>query len=92
MEGGISPADVNDGPANQAVRLAIQRHNEESNDNLQFQKIINLSQQVVAGMRYRATIECTKDGATKQFDIDIWCKPGKDFPTNFEVQSFVAKE
>lgn len=90
--GGIQSADPNNESANEAIKLAILQHNEKQNDNLEFVKVTELTSQVVAGSRFRATVECLKDGVTKPYFIDIWCKPGPDYPKNFEVQKFEPKE
>lgn len=72
--GGIKPTDVNKPEAVDAIKQAIAKHNTDASDNVEFVKILELSEQVVAGMRYRAKVECTKDGAAKQYDVDVWVK------------------
>ena len=91
ITGGISQADPSDQTAIEAISLAVKKHNTDTNENLEFQKIVELTSQVVAGTRFRATIECLQNGEAKQFDIDLWCKPGQDYPKNFEIMSFQAK-
>ncbi|KAK8893133.1 hypothetical protein M9Y10_021548 [Tritrichomonas musculus] len=90
--GGIQQADPKNESAQEAITLAIKQHNEKENDNLVFQKIDELTSQVVAGSRFRATIECLKDNAVKHYYIDIWCKPGANYPKDFEVKEFKPKD
>lgn len=90
--GGIQQSDPNNESAREAIELAIKQHNEKENDNLVFQKIDELTSQVVAGSRFRATIECLKDKDVKHYFIDIWCKPGANYPRDFEVQKFEPKD
>lgn len=87
IPGGISQADVNKPEAIDAIKQAIAKHNTDASENLEFVKILELTQQVVAGMRYRAKVECTKDGAAKQYDVDVWVKVAGQ---GIEIQKFEA--
>lgn len=52
---------------------------------LQFGKVVNVKQQVVAGTVYYITLEATDGGQKKVYEAKVWVKPWLDFK---EVQEF----
>lgn len=52
---------------------------------LEFVKVVNTKQQVVAGTMYYLTIEATDAGQKKLFEAKVWVKPWMNFK---EVQEF----
>ena len=52
---------------------------------LQFQKVVNVKEQVVAGTIYYITLEALDGGQKKVYEAKVWIKPWMDFK---EVQDF----
>ncbi|KAF8026399.1 hypothetical protein BT93_F3015 [Corymbia citriodora subsp. variegata] len=70
---------------NGLARFAVEEHNKKENTMLQFVKVVNAKQQVVAGTMYYITIEATDCGVEKVYEAKVWVKPWMDFK---EVQEF----
>ena len=67
------------------ARFAVDDHNKKENTLLQFKKVVNAKQQVVAGTIYILTLEVEDGGKTKIYEVKIWEKPWLNFK---EVQEF----
>ncbi|KAK4758177.1 hypothetical protein SAY87_019478 [Trapa incisa] len=67
------------------ARFAVDEQNKKENSLLQFGKVVNAKQQVVAGTVYYLTIEATDGGVKKLYEAKVWTKPWMDFK---EVQEF----
>ncbi|XAR60324.1 hypothetical protein NMG60_11033646 [Bertholletia excelsa] len=85
--GGIVPSE---GSANSAeidglARFAVEEHNKKENSLLQFVKVVNVKQQVVAGTIYYITLEATDAGEKKVYCAKVWVKPWMNFK---ELQEF----
>ncbi|KAL3518789.1 hypothetical protein ACH5RR_021378 [Cinchona calisaya] len=67
------------------ARFAVEDHNKKQNALLEFQKVLNTKEQVVAGTMYYITIE-VKDGDKKKiYEAKVWVKSWMDFK---EVKEF----
>ncbi|GJM92827.1 hypothetical protein PR202_ga09331 [Eleusine coracana subsp. coracana] len=90
--GGIkdSPAGTdNDLHVIDLARFAVEEHNKKANGLLQFEKVVKVKQQVVAGTMYYFTIEA-KDGEVKKvYEAKVWEKPWESFK---ELQEFKPAE
>ncbi|XP_056168860.1 cysteine proteinase inhibitor A-like [Syzygium oleosum] len=67
------------------ARFAVEEHNKKENAMLQYVKVVDAKQQVVAGTVYYITIEATDGGAKKLYKAKVWVKPWMNFK---EVQEF----
>ncbi|KAI4305885.1 hypothetical protein L6164_029218 [Bauhinia variegata] len=85
--GGISdvPGNQNSAEIDDLARFSVDEYNKKENALLQFEKVINAKQQVVAGTVYYLTIEVTDGGKKKIYEAKIWVKPWLNFK---EVQEF----
>lgn len=52
---------------------------------LEFVKVVNAKQQVVAGTMYYITLEANDGGVKKLYEAKVWVKPWQNFK---EVQGF----
>ena len=86
--GGISNADANDEFIINVYKQAVELHNSQQNDNVEFVKIISVSKQVVSGFMFRGVIEAKKGDAVGQYEVDVWQKAGGK---EIEIQKFQAK-
>ncbi|KAL6616239.1 hypothetical protein ACP70R_038509 [Stipagrostis hirtigluma subsp. patula] len=96
-DGGPLAGGVHDAPAgrendlhiDELARYAVQEHNNKANALLQFQNVVKVRQQVVAGTMYYLTIE-VKDGEEKKlYEAKVWEKPWENFK---ELQDFKPVE
>ncbi|KAL9272179.1 Cysteine proteinase inhibitor-like protein [Drosera capensis] len=67
------------------ARFAIDQHNTKQNALLEFKRVVNAKEQVVAGSMYYITLEATDGGKTKIYEAKIWEQPWIDFK---EVMEF----
>ncbi|KAL3850208.1 hypothetical protein ACJIZ3_012090 [Penstemon smallii] len=67
------------------ARFAIQEHNNKQNALLEFKKVTNVKEQVVAGTMYYITLEAADGGKNKVYEAKVWVKPWMNFK---EVQEF----
>ncbi|KAK4492321.1 hypothetical protein RD792_003124 [Penstemon davidsonii] len=67
------------------ARFAIQEHNKKQNALLEFKKVTNVKEQVVAGTMYYITLEAADGGKNKVYEAKVWVKPWMNFK---EVQEF----
>ncbi|PHT46495.1 Multicystatin [Capsicum baccatum] len=86
--GGIT--DVPTGSENstkyeELARFAVQDYNHKQNALLEFVKVLNVKEQVVAGTMYYITLEAIDGGKKKIYETKIWVKEWENFK---EVQEF----
>ena len=86
--GGAANANPNEEFIVNAYKQAVELHNSKENDNLEFVKIITVTQQVVSGFMFRGVIEAKKGNAVAQYEVDVWQKAGGK---EIEIQKFQAK-
>ncbi|GAB2211959.1 hypothetical protein Droror1_Dr00025299 [Drosera rotundifolia] len=67
------------------AKFAVDQHNSKENALLEFKKVVNTKQQVVAGTMYYITLEATDGGKKKVYEAKVWVKPWMNFK---EVQEF----
>ncbi|XP_028082046.1 cysteine proteinase inhibitor A-like isoform X1 [Camellia sinensis] len=67
------------------ARFAVDEHNKKENACLEFSKVVNAKQQVVAGMMYYITLEATNGGQKKAYEAKVWEKSWMKFK---ELQEF----
>ncbi|CAI9106062.1 OLC1v1005120C1 [Oldenlandia corymbosa var. corymbosa] len=67
------------------ARFAVEDHNKKQNALLEFQKVVNTKEQVVAGTMYYITVEVKDGDKKKAYEAKVWVKPWMDFK---EVQEF----
>lgn len=53
---------------------------------LEFEKVVKLKQQVVAGMMYYITIQVNEGGAKKMYEAKVWEQPWMDFKKLMEFR------
>ncbi|XP_062224042.1 cysteine proteinase inhibitor 1-like [Phragmites australis] len=71
------------------ARFAVSEHNKKANALLDFEKLVKVKQQVVAGTMYYFTIEAKDGEVTKLYEAKVWEKPWMDFK---ELQDFKPAE
>ncbi|PWS22068.1 hypothetical protein DKP78_20305, partial [Enterococcus faecium] len=57
------------------ARFAVTEHNKKANSLLEFEKLVSVKQQVVAGTLYYFTIEVKEGDAKKLYEAKVWEKP-----------------
>ncbi|KAH6836976.1 cystatin A [Perilla frutescens var. hirtella] len=67
------------------ARFAVDEHNKKQNALLEFKKVSNVKEQVVAGTMYYITLEAADGGSNKVYEAKVWVKPWMNFK---EVQEF----
>ncbi|GAB4835313.1 hypothetical protein Ancab_000222 [Ancistrocladus abbreviatus] len=67
------------------ARFAVDEHNKKKNAMLEFKKVVNTKEQVVAGTMYYITLEAIDGGKKKLYEAKVWVKPWMNFK---EVQEF----
>ncbi|XP_058199164.1 cysteine proteinase inhibitor-like [Rhododendron vialii] len=85
--GGIKEAEgsANSLEVDNLAKFAVDEHNKKENALLQFGKVVNVKQQVVAGTVYYITLEAKDGDQKKVYEAKVWVKPWLDFK---EVQEF----
>ncbi|KAK4719724.1 hypothetical protein R3W88_018062 [Solanum pinnatisectum] len=61
------------------ARFAVQDHNKKEKAHLEFVEVLNVKEQVVAGMMYYITLAATDAGKKKIYEAKIWVKEWEDF-------------
>ena len=79
--GGVSPANVNDEFVVKSFKKALELGNQQNSLNLTFVKVLNATQQVVAGSIFEGDME-TSDGV---YHIKLWSRPWLEA---YELQEF----
>ncbi|KAL2941387.1 Cysteine proteinase inhibitor [Bienertia sinuspersici] len=90
MVGGISDSkgSENSLEINDLAKFAVDEHNKKENSMLEFQKVVNVKEQIVAGTLYYITLEAIDAGNKKDYlyyEAKIWVKPWLNFK---ELQDF----
>ncbi|OMO51154.1 Proteinase inhibitor I25, cystatin [Corchorus capsularis] len=67
------------------ARFAVDEHNKKENAMLEFQKVVNVKQQVVSGTVYYITLEAKDGDKMKVYEAKVWEKPWMNFK---ELQDF----
>ncbi|KAJ8766836.1 hypothetical protein K2173_008390 [Erythroxylum novogranatense] len=67
------------------ARFAVDDYNKKQNALLEFKKVVNVKQQVVAGTVYYLTLEVKDGDKVKVYEAKVWEKPWMNFK---EVQEF----
>ncbi|XP_021734280.1 cysteine proteinase inhibitor A-like [Chenopodium quinoa] len=67
------------------AKFAVDEHNKKENALLEFQRVINTKEQVVAGTLYYITLEATDNDKKKVYEAKVWVKPWLNFK---ELQDF----
>ncbi|KAJ0609815.1 putative Cystatin domain-containing protein [Helianthus annuus] len=85
--GGISESKgvENSLEIDELARFAVDEHNKKQNALLEFGKVVNTKEQVVAGKMYYITLEATDGGVKKTYEAKVWVKPWENFK---ELQEF----
>ncbi|KAK6787924.1 hypothetical protein RDI58_016449 [Solanum bulbocastanum] len=84
--GGIIIVPIPNSPEFQnLVRFAVQDYNKKENAHLEFVEVLNVKEQVDAGMMYYITLVATDVGYIKIYETKIWVKEWENFK---EVQEF----
>uniref|UniRef100_A0A0D9V6U8 Cysteine proteinase inhibitor n=1 Tax=Leersia perrieri TaxID=77586 RepID=A0A0D9V6U8_9ORYZ len=90
MVGGVEPVGTeNDLHLVNLARFAVTEHNKKANALLEYEKLVKVKRQVVAGTMYYFTIEVKEGGANKLYEAKVWEKPWMDFK---ELQEFKPVE
>ncbi|KAL3366981.1 hypothetical protein AABB24_011614 [Solanum stoloniferum] len=75
------------------ARFAVQDHNKKEKAHLEFVEILNVKEQVVAGMMYYITLVVTDDaGKTKIYEAKIWVKEWENFKKVIEFKLFIGDD
>ncbi|RCV17117.1 hypothetical protein SETIT_3G194100v2 [Setaria italica] len=86
--------DVRDAPAGrendlgaiELARFAVAEHNTKTNAMLEFERLVKVRQQVVAGTMHHFTVEVREaGGAKKMYEAKVWEKLWENFK---QLQSF----
>ncbi|KAL6340691.1 hypothetical protein AAG906_014381 [Vitis piasezkii] len=67
------------------ARFAVDEHNKKQNTLLEFNGVVKVRQQVVAGTIYYITLDATDGGKKNKYEAKIWVKPWLNFK---ELQEF----
>ncbi|KDP34555.1 hypothetical protein JCGZ_11105 [Jatropha curcas] len=67
------------------ARFAVDDYNKKQNALLEYKRVVNAKQQVVAGTIYYITLEVEDGGQKKVYEAKIWEKPWLNFK---DVQEF----
>ncbi|KAK4412801.1 Cysteine proteinase inhibitor [Sesamum alatum] len=60
-------------------RFAVQQHNNNQNTFLEFARVVEAKEQVVAGKMYHLTLEAVDGGKKKIYEAKVWEKPWMNF-------------
>ncbi|CAL4901435.1 unnamed protein product [Urochloa decumbens] len=86
--------DVRDAPAGrendleaiELARFAVAEHNSKTNGMLEFERLVKVRQQVVAGIMHHFTVEVKEaGGAKKLYEARVWVKLWENFK---QLQTF----
>ncbi|PAN31393.1 hypothetical protein PAHAL_5G416800 [Panicum hallii] len=88
--GGVkeNPAAANSAESDGLGRFAVEEHNKRQNALLEFVRVVEAKEQVVAGTLHHLTLEAIEAGRKKVYEAKVWVKPWLDFK---ELQEFVHK-
>ncbi|XP_042000573.1 cysteine proteinase inhibitor A-like isoform X1 [Salvia splendens] len=60
-------------------RFAVQEHNKNQNSLIEFGRVVDAKEQVVAGTMYHLTLEAVDGGQNKIYEAKVWVKPWMNF-------------
>ncbi|CAA0812867.1 Cysteine proteinase inhibitor 6, partial [Striga hermonthica] len=83
--GGLRGVSQNNAEIHRIARFAVERHNEKQNSALEFVRVVNAKEQVVAGIMYHLILEVTDGGRKKKYSAKVWEKLWENFK---ELQEF----
>ncbi|KAL6850476.1 hypothetical protein ACP4OV_021103 [Aristida adscensionis] len=83
-----APAAANSAEADGLARFAVDEHNKRQNALLEFVRVVEAKEQVVAGTLHHLTLEAIEAGRKKVYEAKVWVKPWLDFK---ELQEFTHK-
>ncbi|KAJ1283263.1 hypothetical protein BS78_03G115300 [Paspalum vaginatum] len=88
--GGVkeNPAAANSAESDGLGRFAVDEHNKRENKLLEFVRVVEAKEQVVAGTLHHLTLEAIEAGKKKVYEAKVWVKPWLDFK---ELQDFTHK-
>nr|AFI57926.1 cystatin 3 [Saccharum hybrid cultivar SP70-1143] len=88
--GGVkdNPAAANSAESDGLGRFAVDEHNKRENALLEFVRVVEAKEQVVAGTLHHLTLEAIEAGKKKLYEAKVWVKPWLDFK---ELQDFSHK-
>jgi len=90
--GGIKDSPVgqeNDLHVVELARFAVSEHNNKANALLEFENVVKVREQVVAGTMYYITVQVNEGGAKKLYEAKVWEKLFANFK---ELQEFKPVE
>ncbi|KAL3366983.1 hypothetical protein AABB24_011614, partial [Solanum stoloniferum] len=92
--GGITDVPFPNNPEfRDLARFAVQDYNKKEKAHLEFVEILNVKEQVVAGMMYYITLVVTDDaGKTKIYEAKIWVKEWENFKKVIEFKLFIGDD
>ncbi|KAG8052689.1 hypothetical protein GUJ93_ZPchr0001g32126 [Zizania palustris] len=79
------PAAANSAETDSLARFAVDEHNKRENALLEFVRVVEAKEQVVAGTLHHLTLEAIEAGRKKVYEAKVWVKPWLDFK---ELQEF----
>ncbi|KQK10204.1 cysteine proteinase inhibitor [Brachypodium distachyon] len=82
LAGGIHDSPVgreNDLGVLDLARFAVSEHNKQANGLLEFDKVVKVREQTVAGTMYYFTIQVNEGGAKKLYEAKVWEKVWENF-------------
>ncbi|XBI66212.1 cysteine proteinase inhibitor-like [Triticum urartu] len=82
LVGGISDSPMgqeNDLDVIALARFAVSEHNNKANALLEFENVVKVKKQTVAGTMHYITIRVTEGGAKKLYEAKVWEKPWENF-------------
>ncbi|TVU22637.1 hypothetical protein EJB05_32351 [Eragrostis curvula] len=83
-----NPAAANSAEADGLARFAVDEHNKKQNALLEFVRVVEAKEQVVAGTLHHLTLEAIEAGTKKLYEAKVWVKPWLDYK---ELQDFQHK-
>ncbi|XP_066306090.1 cysteine proteinase inhibitor 12-like [Miscanthus floridulus] len=88
--GGVkdNPAAANSAESDGLGRFAVDEHNKRENALLEFVRVVEAKEQVVAGTLHHLTVEAIESGKKKLYEAKVWVKPWLNFK---ELQEFSHK-
>ncbi|XP_069155535.1 multicystatin-like [Solanum lycopersicum] len=61
------------------ARFAVKDYNQKNGSSLEFEKVLKVKKQIVAGIMYYITFEGTEGGKKKEYEAKIWVKESENF-------------
>ncbi|BAS71501.1 Os01g0270100, partial [Oryza sativa Japonica Group] len=80
-----APSAANSVETDALARFAVDEHNKRENALLEFVRVVEAKEQVVAGTLHHLTLEALEAGRKKVYEAKVWVKPWLDFK---ELQEF----